>query len=147
MKLGQLFPAAARGSHADQPITGITADSREVKPGSIFVAVSGVKVDGRSYVADAVKNGAIAIIGEGEKPRELAAGVLYMRVGDPRRVLALTASALHPRQPATIVAVTGTAGKTSVADFTGRFMRSLAIRRRASAPSASSRRRALPMAR
>ena len=118
MKLGQLFPAAARGTHADQLITGITADSREVQPGNIFVAVAGSKADGNSFAADAIKKGAIAVIGEGDKPRELAAGTLFMRVGDARRVLSLTASALHPRQPSTIVAVTGTAGKTSVADFT-----------------------------
>ena len=118
MKLGQLFPAAARGTHAEQPITGITADSREVVPGNIFVAVAGSKSDGNTFAADAVGKGAIAIIGESEKPRELAAGTLYMRVGDARRVLSLTASALRPRQPSTIVAVTGTAGKTSVADFT-----------------------------
>ena len=118
MKLGQIFPAAAKGGHADKDITGITSDSRAVSPGFIFVAVSGSQTDGIKFCSDAVKKGAIAIIGEVEKPRDLAAGTLYMQVGDARRVLALTASALHPRQPGTIVAVTGTAGKTSVADFT-----------------------------
>ncbi|MBY0611478.1 MAG: UDP-N-acetylmuramoylalanyl-D-glutamyl-2,6-diaminopimelate--D-alanyl-D-alanine ligase [Beijerinckiaceae bacterium] len=125
MKLGQLFPGAARGHLAEQEITGITSDSRAVEPGNIFVAVSGTKVDGLTFAAEAARKGAIAIIGDGDKPAELPAGLLYMRVNDPRRVLALTASALHPRQPATIVAVTGTAGKTSVADFTRQIFATL----------------------
>ena len=125
MKLGQLFPGAASGSLAELEITGITSDSRTVAPGNIFVAVSGTQANGLTFAADAVRKGAIAIIGDAEKPRELAAGTLYMRVNDPRRVLALTASALHPRQPATIVAVTGTAGKTSVADFTRQIFAAL----------------------
>ncbi len=117
MKLGQLLPAAAVGRAYDLEITGITSDSREVKPGNIFVAVPGVKANGMLYVADAAKKGAIAIVAEGDMPKEVPTSVTYMKVPDARRILSLISAVVYNRQPETIVAVTGTAGKTSVADF------------------------------
>ena len=59
------------------------------------------------------------------KPAELAAGVAFAQVDDPRLALALAAARIHPRQPATIVAVTGTSGKSSVADFTRQIFQAL----------------------
>jgi UDP-N-acetylmuramoyl-L-alanyl-D-glutamate--2,6-diaminopimelate ligase len=95
---------------------GIAADSRKVRPGDLFVAVPGTKADGLAFVPQALKNGAAAILSE--RAAELPANVALIRVPNVRRALALAAAAFFPRQPATIAAVTGTSGKTSVAAFT-----------------------------
>ncbi|GJD54620.1 UDP-N-acetylmuramoyl-L-alanyl-D-glutamate--2,6-diaminopimelate ligase [Methylobacterium dankookense] len=114
--LRDLFPEAGADS-AGLPVSAITADSRKAGPGSVFVAVAGTKADGRLFAAKAAASGAVAVAGEGERPADLPAGTPWIAVADARRALALAAAGLHPRQPATVVAVTGTAGKSSVADF------------------------------
>ncbi len=98
-------------------ITGLTADSRAVRPGFLFAALPGTQSDGRRYIADAVASGARAILAsEGaECPDEMVA---VLTSPDPRRALARMAAAFYTRQPETMVAVTGTNGKTSVASFT-----------------------------
>ena len=110
--LADLFP----GAPAD-PVANITADSRKAGPGVAFVAVPGTKSDGHANALDAARQGASAVVGEGERPADLPADTPYIRVADARRALALAAARLHPGQPATVVAVTGTSGKSSVADF------------------------------
>jgi UDP-N-acetylmuramoyl-L-alanyl-D-glutamate--2,6-diaminopimelate ligase len=110
------------GTDAQAPagiaITALTADSREAKPGALFVAIAGSRTDGSRFAADAARRGAVAIVGEGERPGDLAPATLYIRVGDARALLARAAARFFARQPATIVAITGTNGKTSVASFT-----------------------------
>ncbi|QRI65482.1 UDP-N-acetylmuramoyl-L-alanyl-D-glutamate--2,6-diaminopimelate ligase [Shinella sp. PSBB067] len=97
-------------------IGGITSDSRKVRPGDLFVALSGSKADGSAFIADAVARGAAAVVvAEGTSAQ---AAVPVIPVENPRRFLALAAACFHGRQPGTMVAVTGTAGKTSVASFT-----------------------------
>ncbi len=114
--LGTLFPEA-QAAGAALPVTGLTADSRSVKPGFVFVAVPGTTADGRLFAAKAAVAGAVAVVGEGNRPGDLDAAVPYIAVADARRSLALGAARLHPGQPGTVVAVTGTSGKSSVADF------------------------------
>jgi UDP-N-acetylmuramoyl-L-alanyl-D-glutamate--2,6-diaminopimelate ligase len=99
-------------------VRGVSADSRAVQPGDLFVAISGSGADGLRFAADAAKNGAVAIAGEGERPAALDAKTSYVRVKDARALLARAAAAFFPRQPEFTVAVTGTNGKTSVASFT-----------------------------
>ena len=107
---------------ADTPrsvaILSITADSRKATPGSVFFALAGSRADGRRFAAEAASKGAVAVVGEGERPAGLPANVVFVRVADARAALARAAAKLHPRQPETIVAVTGTNGKTSVVSFT-----------------------------
>src|SRR5262249_36875716 len=98
-------------------IKGISADSRTVKRGYLFAAVPGTKADGLAYVPQALEAGAVAILAE-RAPDRLPEDVAFARTGNVRRALALAAAKFHPRQPATIAAVTGTSGKTSVAAFT-----------------------------
>ena len=96
--------------------TGIASDSRKVKPGNLFVAVSGTKADGSAFIDDAVSRGAAAVVvAEGTK---VETSVPVIAAAEPRRFLALAAARFYGRQPETMVAVTGTAGKTSVASFT-----------------------------
>ncbi|MCJ8508555.1 UDP-N-acetylmuramoyl-L-alanyl-D-glutamate--2,6-diaminopimelate ligase [Rhizobium lemnae] len=98
----------------DLAMTGISADSRKIEPGMLFVAIPGNKANGAAFAADAVTRGASAIISS----EELNVSIPVIRVGNVRRILALAAARFHDAQPGTIVAVTGTAGKTSVASFT-----------------------------
>lgn len=98
-------------------IMAITADSRAVKPGTLFAALPGSKVDGRHYIADALAKGAVAILTD-HVPEEL--GVLPVPVlhsANPRHSLALIAARFYDLQPAHIALVTGTDGKTSTAHF------------------------------
>ena len=95
-------------------ISGLTADSRKAGHGTLFVAVAGTKADGAAYVKDAVAKGAIAVV----SGHAVEADVPVLVVADPRRYLALAAARFSGKQPETMVAITGTAGKTSVASFT-----------------------------
>jgi UDP-N-acetylmuramoyl-L-alanyl-D-glutamate--2,6-diaminopimelate ligase len=120
MKLENLLTvdALSDARFAALDVRGITADSRKVKRGDLFVAVAGAKQDGLGFVAPAVANGAVAIMAERVPSSPLPAGVAFVRVGNVRRALAIAAARLFPRQPESIAAVTGTSGKTSVAAFT-----------------------------
>ncbi|MCR9256298.1 MAG: UDP-N-acetylmuramoyl-L-alanyl-D-glutamate--2,6-diaminopimelate ligase [Alphaproteobacteria bacterium] len=100
----------------DAAVTGLTADSRAVEPGYVFAALPGNKTDGRKFIADAVAKGAICVVApDGTEP---VADVPVIGDPDPRGKLAKMAARFYGRQPTTLAAVTGTNGKTSVADFT-----------------------------
>ena len=97
-------------------LSGLSADSRRITPGMAFVAVAGSKADGAAFIADAIARGA-AVVFSGHAPSE-PVNVPVLTVSEPRRLLAVAAARFYGNQPATMVAVTGTAGKTSVASFT-----------------------------
>jgi UDP-N-acetylmuramoyl-L-alanyl-D-glutamate--2,6-diaminopimelate ligase len=97
----------------DPEVAGVTADSRRVKPGFLFAALPGTKVDGAAFAAKAVEDGAVAVIAE----KDLGLAVPTIATPDPRRAYALAAAAFWRVQPEVCVAVTGTNGKTSVANF------------------------------
>ncbi|MFL5168697.1 MAG: Mur ligase family protein, partial [Microvirga sp.] len=126
--LADLFPEARGSEHAGRTVSGLTADSRKVRPGSVFVAVPGTKADGAAFIPQALAAGAMAIVGEAERPATLNAAIAYLRVADVRRALALAAARFFPRQPETVVAVTGTSGKSSVADFVRQLFAALGRR-------------------
>jgi len=118
MTLGELIGAEVKlpPSWSDVPIAGLAADSRQVKPGYLFAALSGVKTEGTRFIEDAIKRGAAAIlVPEGAALSSTALPIIKDR--DPRRRLALIAARFFGLQPKTVVAVTGTNGKTSVASF------------------------------
>ncbi len=125
LSLGDLFPETFEADAASQPVHGVAFDSRKVTGDDVFVALAGAKADGARFIMDAVGHGAIAVVSGGPRPADLPAGVAFAEVEDPRLALALAAAKLHPRQPETIVAVTGTSGKSSVADFTRQIFQSL----------------------
>ncbi|WP_458097687.1 UDP-N-acetylmuramoyl-L-alanyl-D-glutamate--2,6-diaminopimelate ligase [Roseomonas sp. WA12] len=119
--MARLDPIALRfdgGSSGRPDVTALTADSRQVVPGALFAALPGARTDGRAHIEEAVRRGAAAILAPegtewppGVPPRPLVTSA------DPRRALALMAARFHGTQPGTVVAVTGTNGKTSTADF------------------------------
>src|SRR4051794_41557529 len=81
-----------------------------------------------SFVPAALRAGAMAVVGQAERPAALPHAVPYLRVADVRRALALAAARFFPRQPETVVAVTGTSGKSSVADFVRQLFAALGRR-------------------
>lgn len=116
--LRDLLGPNATGAPSGVIITGISADSRKVKAGDLFFALSGSRADGRAYILDAANKGAAAIVGEGAALAELAPEIPFASVKDARHALAFAAARFYPHQPKNIVAVTGTNGKTSVTSFT-----------------------------
>ncbi len=115
MKLGDLFSTGVPSGAADVAIAGLTADSRKVAPGFLFAALQGVAAHGRDFVAQARANGAVAVLSAGDLGAD--PGVPHVVADNPRRAFALAASAFYPRRPQTLVAVTGTNGKSSTVDF------------------------------
>ena len=106
-------------------IAGLTADSRMVKPGFLFAALAGSRTDGARFIADALAKGAVAILAAEGAAIDAPTHVPVLRAREPRRALALAAARHHSRQPAHMLAVTGTSGKTSVADFTRQILTQL----------------------
>ncbi|MDP5083937.1 MAG: UDP-N-acetylmuramoyl-L-alanyl-D-glutamate--2,6-diaminopimelate ligase [Yoonia sp.] len=121
----------AQGGREAQ-ITGLAVDSREVKPGFLFAALPGAKVHGGEFIQYALRMKAGAILTDAEGARiaaaELAASDAALIVAqDPRQALAQTASLWFGAHPATVVAVTGTNGKTSVSTFCRQIWEELGI--------------------
>jgi UDP-N-acetylmuramoyl-L-alanyl-D-glutamate--2,6-diaminopimelate ligase len=100
----------------DIPITGISIDSRAVKPGHLFVAMSGSSVDGHDYIPKAIGNGAVAIVGDHDIT---GLSVPYIRLENPRRALTWIAAAFYdwPGRKLTVIGVTGTDGKTTTTNL------------------------------
>ena len=127
MRLTEVLPAdIAPPPGADAVhVTGITAASAAVGPGAIFAGIPGSKIDGTAFVADAVARGAAAVVVARGKGVAVPAGVVLIEVENPRAALAKIAAKFAQRQPRCAVAVTGTSGKTSVADFTRQIFSAL----------------------
>lgn len=111
-------PSPAWRAVGQLDIAGVTADSRQVVPGDLFAALPGTRADGRAFIADAVARGAVAVLAPpgtawppGVPPRP------FILDPEPRRSLAQIAAVLAGPQPETVVAVTGTNGKTSTVEF------------------------------
>ena len=118
MKLSQFSTVLPiRPEQGELMVTGLTSDSRAVVPGFLFAALQGTRADGAAFALDAIKRGAVAVIAaRGAVSSNLDAPLI--EVDDPRQVLAQAAALYYGAQPQTMVAVTGTSGKTSVAAFT-----------------------------
>jgi UDP-N-acetylmuramoyl-L-alanyl-D-glutamate--2,6-diaminopimelate ligase len=107
-------------------VTGVRHDSREVRPGDLFVARRGDKSDGAAHATEAISRGAVALIAERDA-RVPSVDVPVIRVSDARRALALSAECVYgsPSRALSVVGITGTNGKTTtavlVADALGRL--------------------------
>ena len=112
----------------DVVIAGLTADSRAVRPGFLFAALPGAKADGRAFIPAALAAGATALLVPTGSGITVPDGIALIEDVNPRRRLALLAAAFHGRQPRTMVAVTGTNGKTSTALFYRQIMAALGAR-------------------
>src|SRR5271163_3506231 len=130
MKLREILPPDAEfdARHAGLEVGGVTADSRAIKRGDVFVAIAGGKADGLRFADAAIAAGAAAIVADRLPQTPLSVNVPFVRVGNTRRALAFIAAKFYPRQPHIIAAVTGTSGKTSVVAFTRQIWSALGHR-------------------
>ncbi len=119
MNLEQLLSGLDHRLYGPQTVEveGIAFDSRRVRPGYLFVAIRGSQVDGHSFIPQALKQGAVAVVGEHPPPPALP--VPYAQVDDSRAALAHLAAAWfdHPGRKLTVIGVTGTDGKTTTASL------------------------------
>jgi len=130
MNLRQLFlatPSLKSLSPPDLDLPIVTVDSRQVMAGALFVAVSGVQVDGHAYIQDAIKRGAAAVIGEAPVS---GLTVPYFRVPNSRRTFSELAAAWHghPARSLSLVGVTGTDGKTTTVNLIYHIMKHAGLR-------------------
>lgn len=117
MRLSALARAAGLAApDRDPDVTGLTADSRTVKPGDLFAALPGTRTDGRAFIAGALAAGASAVLGA-PGIEAGSAGAVVLEAANPRRALALMAAAFYARQPDFVAGVTGTSGKSSTVAF------------------------------
>lgn len=117
----------ATGTIPDAPITAVTADSRLVQPGTVFVAIQGGTVDGHRFIPDALARGASAVVGTADLAAEAAGWPApYIRVADARLALATLAAALYdfPSSAMRLIGVTGTDGKTTTTNLIYHILRS-----------------------
>lgn len=119
MKLQELLkntkPLAMVGD-VDVNITGVDIDSRKVKPGHLFIAMKGTQVDGHQFIPKAIELGASAVVCQ-DMPEEKADGVTYVQVADSEEAAGKVATLFYgdPSHHLTLVGVTGTNGKTTIA--------------------------------
>ena len=111
MELAAVLPGAeilpsARGLE----VARVTADSRSVRPGDVFVAIRGARYDGLDYAADAIRRGAVAVVAD--RPAPAGAQVAWIAVDDARRALARMAARVHgePAGKLVLAGVTGANG-------------------------------------
>jgi UDP-N-acetylmuramoyl-L-alanyl-D-glutamate--2,6-diaminopimelate ligase len=131
MTLGELIDSATQAvtgpavrihggtSVLARPVTGVAYDSRNVEPGSLFVALRGQHANGLHFVPQALARGAVAVVSESEPP--LGETMAWVVVPDARRWVAALAAAFfgHPSRDMTVVGITGTNGKTTTAYLLG----------------------------
>ncbi|NTZ42191.1 UDP-N-acetylmuramoyl-L-alanyl-D-glutamate--2,6-diaminopimelate ligase [Altererythrobacter sp. SALINAS58] len=120
MKLRAIHPSAGGSDNADATVTGFAIDHRKVAPGTVFGAFRGSTVNGEDFIAAAVSAGAIAVVA---RPQARVEGALHIVDEQPRRLFAQLAAKFFTPVPDTIVAVTGTNGKTSTVEMTRQLWR------------------------
>ncbi len=110
----------------DIEIAAVELNSQNVVPGALFIALNGKNSDGRKYIPDALQKGAVAVLYDGDYTPSAAEGVLFVKsTGDMRENIARAAANFYKPIPPFVSAVTGTNGKTSIADFTRQLMKNL----------------------
>ena len=117
MPLSTILEGVRGTRHAFQEveIRGVTCDSRQVQPGWLFIAIPGSKIDGRTFVDEAMKRGAAAVVAQ--KPWEEPPGIPTLLVRDARAALADAAAHFYgqPTTKLNVVGITGTKGKSTTA--------------------------------
>ena len=121
--LGLAGAGAARGLR----VSGLAVDNRRVRPGDLFAALPGTATHGARFAADALARGAACVLTDRAGAAMLPGGAPVVVVEEPRAALAFAAALMAGAQPETMVAVTGTNGKTSVASFARQLWEALGL--------------------
>ncbi|WP_395621781.1 UDP-N-acetylmuramoyl-L-alanyl-D-glutamate--2,6-diaminopimelate ligase [Sphingomonas daechungensis] len=108
------------GVDSDSEVTGFAIDHRKVAKGSVFGAFRGAVFNGEDFIGQAVERGAVAVVARAEAT---VPAVPHLSDGEPRRLFAQLASRFYGPYPETVVAVTGTNGKTSTVEMTRQIWR------------------------
>jgi len=126
--LKKVKPVAIKGQ-TDIDITGINIDSRQIKQGDIFVAISGTQTDGHKYISKAIELGATAIACQ-TLPDELIEGVTYVQLADTEDAVGKLATQFYgdPTSKLKLVGVTGTNGKTTIATLLFKMFRKMGFK-------------------
>lgn len=122
----EIMQTVALNGHSDVEIAGLTCDSRDVRPGYLFAALRGETLDGGDYIPDAIDRGAACVLSC--DAISSASGTPWIVDANPRHRFAMLAARFYSPQPETVVAITGTNGKTSVASFTQQIWATLGIK-------------------
>jgi UDP-N-acetylmuramoyl-L-alanyl-D-glutamate--2,6-diaminopimelate ligase len=122
VKLARLAGAVGMdaGEHGGDQVTGFAIDHRKVAPGTVFGAFQGTVVNGEDFIPAAVAAGAIAVVA---RPETVVSGAAHIADRQPRRAFARLAAQFFRPVPETVVAVTGTNGKTSTVEMTRQIWR------------------------
>jgi UDP-N-acetylmuramoyl-L-alanyl-D-glutamate--2,6-diaminopimelate ligase len=115
MRLGQLT-----NTDSAAEVTGFAIDHRKVARGTVFGAFKGSRFNGEDFIADAIGAGAVAVVA---RPEATVQGALHIADAEPRRAFARLAAKFFAPFPETVVAVTGTNGKTSTVELTRQLWR------------------------
>ena len=115
MRLGALI-----GGNDESIVTGFAIDHRKVAPGTVFGAFAGARFNGEDFIADAVKAGAVAVVA---RPEAKVEGAAHVAAAEPRQAFARLAARFFKPFPETVIAVTGTNGKTSNVELTRQLWR------------------------
>lgn len=120
-RLGRLIDGLAN-AEAEIQVTGVAIDHRQVTRGALFGAFRGARFNAEDVIPDAIAAGAVAVI---TRPGVIVEGAFHIEADEPRRAFALAAARFFDRAPDTLVAVTGTNGKTSCVELTRQIWRQL----------------------
>src|SRR5688572_8760850 len=121
MRLGDLADVGLDSEvTGDVDVTGFALDHRQVAPGNVFGAFRGARFNGEDFITEAVARGAVAVVAS---PSARVEGAAHIAAGEPRKRFADMASRFYAPYPHTIVAVTGTNGKTSTVEMTRQLWR------------------------
>ena len=115
MQLKDYFPQVSKKYNRNF-FSDISFDSKKIKKDNIFFAIKGNKIDGNNFVKDAIKRGSKVIVTE-KKFKEFKNGILYITTKNIRKLLAEISFRIHNEKSKNLIAVTGTNGKSSIADF------------------------------
>lgn len=125
MQLSALIDGWVEGRLAgrdDTRVTGFAIDHRKIAPGTVFGAFAGARFNGEDFIADAIASGAVAVVA---RPEAVVTGALHIAHAEPRKLFAQLAARFFAPFPDTVVAVTGTNGKTSTVELTRQLWRLL----------------------
>jgi UDP-N-acetylmuramoyl-L-alanyl-D-glutamate--2,6-diaminopimelate ligase len=117
--LADLVPGMSAADGA-RTVTGFAIDNRKVAPGAVFGAFEGARVNGEDFIPAAIVAGAVAVVA---RPQAKVDGVVHIKAEEPRKLFAQIAARFYAPYPETVVAVTGTNGKTSTVELTRQIWR------------------------